>query len=209
MNVIRWEPFREVDEMLRQYSPLFSRALHRNRGEAGEWTPVADISETDQEYVIKAELAKLMSSFIPALGGFPGAAAAGAAGAAGSAGGAASSVGVLAAVAHSGALVGITQTPVRTVPRAWFADAPRFHNGGLAADERTAILQTNEEVLTADNPRHVRNWGGGGATPDINIRNVLVADPELVPSHMASAAGERIIMNTLTRNVSTVRQLVR
>ena len=56
MNVIRWEPFREVDEMLRQYSPLFSRALHRNRGEAGEWTPVADISETDQEYVIKAEL---------------------------------------------------------------------------------------------------------------------------------------------------------
>jgi HSP20 family protein len=56
MNVIRWEPFREVDEMLRQYSPLFSRALRRNRGEAGEWTPVADISETDQEYVIKAEL---------------------------------------------------------------------------------------------------------------------------------------------------------
>jgi len=56
MNVIRWEPFREVDEMLRQYSPLFSRALRRNRGEAGEWTPVADISETEQEYVIKAEL---------------------------------------------------------------------------------------------------------------------------------------------------------
>jgi len=56
MNVIRWEPFREVDELFRQYSPLFSRALRRNGGEAGEWTPVADISETDQEYVIKAEL---------------------------------------------------------------------------------------------------------------------------------------------------------
>jgi HSP20 family protein len=56
MNVIRWEPFREVDELFRQYSPLFSRALRRNAGEAGEWTPVADISETDQEYVIKAEL---------------------------------------------------------------------------------------------------------------------------------------------------------
>ena len=56
MNVIRWEPFREVDELFRQYSPLFNRALRRNGGESGEWTPVADISETDQEYVIKAEL---------------------------------------------------------------------------------------------------------------------------------------------------------
>ena len=56
MNIIRWEPFREVEEMFRQYSPFFSRALRRNGGEAGEWTPVADISETDKEYVIKAEL---------------------------------------------------------------------------------------------------------------------------------------------------------
>jgi hypothetical protein len=38
---------------------------------------------------------------------------------------------------------------------------------------------------------------------------VLVADPALVPSHMASAAGERVIMSTLTRNAATVRQLVR
>jgi HSP20 family protein len=56
MNIIRWEPFREVEDMFRQYSPFFSRALRRNDAEAGGWTPVADISETDQEYVIKAEL---------------------------------------------------------------------------------------------------------------------------------------------------------
>ena len=56
MSIIRWEPFREVDEMLRQYSPFFSRGLRRTGGEAGEWTPVADISETDKDYVIKAEL---------------------------------------------------------------------------------------------------------------------------------------------------------
>jgi HSP20 family protein len=55
MNITRWEPFCEVEEMLRQYSPLFTRALRRN-GEGGEWTPVADICETDKEYVIKAEL---------------------------------------------------------------------------------------------------------------------------------------------------------
>jgi HSP20 family protein len=56
MNITRWEPFREVEEMFRQYSPFFNRTLRRSGAEAGEWTPVADISETDQEYVIKAEL---------------------------------------------------------------------------------------------------------------------------------------------------------
>ena len=56
MNIIRWEPFREVEEVLRQYSPFFNRGMRRTGGEAGEWTPVADISETDKEYVIKAEL---------------------------------------------------------------------------------------------------------------------------------------------------------
>ena len=56
MNIIRWEPFREVEEVLRQYSPFFHRGMRRTGAEAGEWTPVADISETDKEYVIKAEL---------------------------------------------------------------------------------------------------------------------------------------------------------
>jgi HSP20 family protein len=55
MNITRWEPFREMEDMFRQYSPFFGRALRRN-GESGEWTPVADISETDKEYLIKAEL---------------------------------------------------------------------------------------------------------------------------------------------------------
>ena len=56
MNITRWEPFREVEDMFRQYSPFFSRALRQSSGEEGSWRPVADISETDQEYLIKAEL---------------------------------------------------------------------------------------------------------------------------------------------------------
>ena len=42
--------------MFRRYSPLFGRALQREGGEMIEWTPVADISETDKEFLIKAEL---------------------------------------------------------------------------------------------------------------------------------------------------------
>ena len=54
MNITRWEPFRELEDAFRQYSPLFGRSPRRL--EAGNWMPVADISETDREYVIKAEL---------------------------------------------------------------------------------------------------------------------------------------------------------
>lgn len=56
MNIIRWEPFREVEDMFRQYSPFFSRAMRRFEGDEGTWRPLADISETDTEYLIKAEL---------------------------------------------------------------------------------------------------------------------------------------------------------
>lgn len=56
MNITRWEPFREMEDMFRQYSPFFARALRRNGSEGIEWTPVADITETDKEYLIKAEL---------------------------------------------------------------------------------------------------------------------------------------------------------
>ncbi len=56
MNITRWEPFRDFDDFFRQYSPFFSRGLRRNGEEGAEWKPLADISETDKEYLIKAEL---------------------------------------------------------------------------------------------------------------------------------------------------------
>ena len=56
MNITRWEPFREMEEAFRQYSPFFGRALRRTGREVVEWTPVADVTETDKEYLIKAEL---------------------------------------------------------------------------------------------------------------------------------------------------------
>ena len=55
MNITRWEPFREMEDALRNYAPFFGRALRRN-GYDSEWRPLADITETEQEYLIKAEL---------------------------------------------------------------------------------------------------------------------------------------------------------
>ena len=56
MNITRWEPFREMEEALRQYSPFFGRAVRRTGGEGFEWTPLADVSENDKEFLIKAVL---------------------------------------------------------------------------------------------------------------------------------------------------------
>jgi HSP20 family protein len=56
MNVTRWEPFREMEDFFRQYSPMLGRSLRRSGGEETNWTPLADITETDKEYLIKAEL---------------------------------------------------------------------------------------------------------------------------------------------------------
>ena len=56
MNITRWDPFREVEDMFRRYSPLAARPLRREGGEMLEWSPVADISENEKEFLIKAEL---------------------------------------------------------------------------------------------------------------------------------------------------------
>jgi HSP20 family protein len=53
MSLIRWEPLREIDEFFREYSPFLARTRHDGKK---EWTPTANISETEREYLIKAEL---------------------------------------------------------------------------------------------------------------------------------------------------------
>jgi HSP20 family protein len=60
MRVIRWEPFKETDDMLRRMAAMeftgWPRLPFSNGDKVTEWSPAADISETDQEYLVKAEL---------------------------------------------------------------------------------------------------------------------------------------------------------
>ena len=61
MNLVRWDPFRELEEMSNRLNRLFERPTLRtgNGKEAltvADWVPSVDISETDTEYLIKAEL---------------------------------------------------------------------------------------------------------------------------------------------------------
>jgi HSP20 family protein len=60
-NLVRWDPFGEIDRMDRTLDRMVRRALSGwsrpvLEGEKVEWLPAANISETDKEYLIRAEL---------------------------------------------------------------------------------------------------------------------------------------------------------
>jgi HSP20 family protein len=60
-NLVRWDPFSEMDRLFNRIMPrsFGSRprlAWSEDGGTKFEWSPSADISETDKEYLIRAEL---------------------------------------------------------------------------------------------------------------------------------------------------------
>jgi HSP20 family protein len=59
MRVIKWEPFRDMDDV---FDRVFAETMRRwprvateNRA-SQDWAPAADVSETESEYLIKADL---------------------------------------------------------------------------------------------------------------------------------------------------------
>ena len=60
MTLVRWDPFRELEDMSERLNRVFSRPTLRNTGTenltVADWMPTVDISESESEYLIKAEL---------------------------------------------------------------------------------------------------------------------------------------------------------
>ena len=57
MSLIRFEPFKDLEDLFSRYSPVVGRVARLpGEGEAAQWRPAANISETDREFLIKAEL---------------------------------------------------------------------------------------------------------------------------------------------------------
>jgi HSP20 family protein len=60
MTLVRWDPFRELEEMSERLNRVFSRPSLRTNGKenltVADWIPTVDISESEGEYLIKAEL---------------------------------------------------------------------------------------------------------------------------------------------------------
>lgn len=121
---------------------------------------------------------------------------------------------VNSAVAHSGAVVGASSANrTRSVSPAWFANAQRFHSGGLPglrSDEVPAILQRGEEVLSKSDPRNIMNGGGarGGASnsrpQDIKIINTIDAG-SMVNEGLSTPEGVKAVMNVVRANKSAFK----
>jgi len=57
MNLIRWEPFGAMDDMFNRFPSLFGRWPRLPVADANlDWAPSVDISETGEEYLIRAAL---------------------------------------------------------------------------------------------------------------------------------------------------------
>lgn len=61
MNLIKWDPFKELEDVSNRLNRLFGRS--ENRAESSQsmltvadWSPSVDISETDDAYLIKGEI---------------------------------------------------------------------------------------------------------------------------------------------------------
>jgi len=63
MNLTKWDPLRELDEMAGRFGHLFGRPFPLMRRDAGrenltmaDWVPAVDISETAESFKLKVEL---------------------------------------------------------------------------------------------------------------------------------------------------------
>jgi len=60
MSIVRWEPFAEMDSLFNRLVPAMMNRwpsrLGSSNGDTVQWAPSADISETEKEYLIRAEL---------------------------------------------------------------------------------------------------------------------------------------------------------
>ena len=56
MSMIRWEPFRAMDDMFNRVPGLYWPRWLSNNESSSEWSPAVDISETGEEYLTRAAL---------------------------------------------------------------------------------------------------------------------------------------------------------
>jgi HSP20 family protein len=58
MSLIKWNPWREMEDFFNRYSPTTGLPQISNQElmSSGDWSPRVDIAETDKEFSIKAEI---------------------------------------------------------------------------------------------------------------------------------------------------------
>jgi HSP20 family protein len=66
VTIVRWEPFRELSSLQTEMNRLFNAAFDTPTGNGGggarRWTPAMDLVETDDHFVLRADLPGLTES---------------------------------------------------------------------------------------------------------------------------------------------------
>ena len=95
------------------------------------------------------------------------------------------------------------------MPAAAFANAQRFHDGGLPglkSNEVPTILERGEEVLTADDPRHINNVGAGGGGQPVVLQPQLTFDTvDAVQNALARPEGTQVMMGFFRANKGAIK----
>lgn len=115
---------------------------------------------------------------------------------------------------HNGGVVSANSpTSARKTGPANFANAVRYHTGGivgLAPDEMNATLKKNEEVLTADDPRHRYNGGlnpqegSGSGAAGMTIINAFDA-PGFLEAALSDTRGGKAFVNHIKANSDKIK----
>ncbi|UVK46816.1 phage tail length tape measure family protein [Mesorhizobium sp. AR07] len=147
------------------------------------------------EYLIEIGKAIIKQTIFNAISGGSGA------GGSGGVGGTISSW--ITSLFHEGGVVGgPSASGSRSVNPAIFANAQRYHGGGivdLKKGEVPIIAMKGEEMLTENDPRHTNNGGGRGQA--VNLKNVNVFSAEdMLEAALQSVVGERVMINFMSRN---------
>jgi hypothetical protein len=115
----------------------------------------------------------------------------------------------VAGIFHSGGVIG-GPAPSRAVNPSIFAGATRYHTGGvvgLKPNEVPIIAMREEEMITRQDPRHIKN-GGGASGARVKIVNVI--DPvELLRAAVADEAGEQVMINYQSRNARRLGKIAK
>lgn len=110
-----------------------------------------------------------------------------------------------AGVKHTGGLVG--SGPTRQVSPLLFANAPRYHSGGIAGikpNEVPTILEKGEGVFTKEQMAAM----GGGSQSQQPLSIALVDDRKSYENYLASNAGGKTVLMHIQQNAQAVKRLL-
>lgn len=93
------------------------------------------------------------------------------------------------------------------------AAVPRYHEGtqgaGLKNNEMVAVLERGEKVLTEEQQRAEAKRAAGSGDGATGLRQVLAFGDDQVAAAMQGAAGEKVTVTHLRRNVPLIKQLLK